>query len=145
MLSKKASDVLRLSGREEAMKVLVVDDEEMILSLATKILTRQGYEVITAYSGDEGLKLYARQPDQIDLLLIDLTMPGLSGFETLRRAREIKPGLPCIISSGQLADPDDTPNDLLNGLHFLQKPYRANQLSNLVNEILTKEPAQNSQ
>lgn len=127
------------------MKILVVDDEEMILSLATKILTRQGHEVITAYSGDEGLKLYALQPDQIDLLMLDLTMPGLSGFETLRRARKIRPELPCIISSGQLADRDDTPDDLLNGLHFLQKPYRADQLSSLVNKILTKEPARNSQ
>lgn len=127
------------------MKILVVDDEEMILSLATKILTRQGYEVITAYSGDEGLKRYGQQPSQIDLLLLDLTMPGLSGFETLRRARKISPELPCIISSGQLADRDDIPDDLKNGLHFLQKPYRAEQLSNLVNKILTREPAQNSQ
>lgn len=127
------------------MKILVVDDEEMILLLATKILTRQGYEVITACSGDEGLTLHAQQPDQIDLLLLDLKMPGLSGFETLRRARKISPELPCIISSGQAADRDDIPDDLRSWIHFLQKPYRADQLSNLVNEILTKAPAQNLQ
>lgn len=127
------------------MKILVVDDEEMILSLATKILTRQGYEVISAYSGEEGLTLYAQQPDQIDLVMLDLSMPGLSGFETLRRARKIRSELPCIISSGQLADRDGTPDDLLKGLYFLQKPYRADQLSDLVSKILTRETAQNPQ
>ncbi|MDH3890398.1 MAG: response regulator [candidate division Zixibacteria bacterium] len=127
------------------MKVLVVDDEDMILSLATKILTRQGYEVVTAYSGDEGLKLYAQQTDQIDLLLLDLTMPGISGLETLRRARKITPGLPCIISSGQLTDQDHIPDELMGGLHFLQKPYRADQLSSLVKEILSKESAHKPQ
>ena len=126
------------------MKVLVVDDEEIILSLATKILKRQGYEVITACSGDKSLQLCTQQTDQIDLLLLDLTMPGLSGFETLRRMREIKPELPCIISSGQLADRDDIPDDLTIGLHFLQKPNRADQLSSLVNEMLATEPTQSS-
>ncbi len=127
------------------MKVLVVDDEEVILSLVTKILTRQGHQVIIAYSGDEGLKLYAQQSDQVDLLLIDQTMPGLSGLETVRRVREISPELPCIISSGQIADRDNIPDDLKSGLHFLLKPYRANQLSDLVNGILIREPEQTPQ
>ena len=116
----------------------------MILSLVNKILTRQGYEVETAYSGEEGLEIFAQQTDQIDLLLIDQSMPGLSGMETLRRVRRNSPELPCIISSGQLSTQDDVPNCQHGDIYFLQKPYRADQLSNLVNEILSKEPTPNS-
>ena len=126
------------------MRVLVVDDEEIIRYLATKILKREGFEVITACSGEEGLQLYTQQADQIDLLLLDLTMPGLSGAETLRRARDIKPELPCIISSGHYTDQNDISDDLTSKTFFLKKPYRPDDLSDLVNEILTKEPSQNS-
>ena len=125
------------------MKILVVDDEEIILSLATKIIERDGYEVITSCSGDKGIQLYTQQSDQIDLLLLDLTMPGLSGIETLYRVREIRPELPCIISSGRDADQYDIPDDLTSKTFFLKKPYRPDQLSNLVDEILAKEPSQN--
>ncbi len=122
------------------MKVLVVDDEQMILSLVTKILQRQGHTVTTAFSGEEGLRAQARQSDGIDLMILDLAMPGLSGVETLRRARQADPDLPCIISSGQNADWRDIPQELMTNLHFLQKPYRAEELADLVNGILVKEP-----
>ncbi len=121
------------------MKVLVVDDEEMILSMATKILERQGYEVVTACSGGEAVKRCFEQSDQIDLMLLDLTMPGLSGIETLHRVRQTCPDLPCIISSGYDADWDDIPEDLKANVHFLQKPYRADKLTELVSGILATE------
>ena len=121
------------------MKVLVVDDEEMILSLTTKILERQGYEVTTACSGEEGLRFCSEQPDQIDLMLLDLSMPGLSGVETLRRVRQTCPDLPCIISSGYDADWDHIPEDMKANVHFLQKPYLANELTELVSSILLTE------
>ena len=126
------------------MTVLIVDDEEIIRSLATRILQRDGYDVITASSGNQGLQIYAQQPDQIDLVLMDMTMPGISGVETLRRIREIKPELPCIISSGHVADQQHISDDLMNNTFFLQKPYRLDKLSKLVDEILTREPSQNS-
>ena len=121
------------------MRVLVVDDEEMVLSIVTKILERQGYQVTKAFSGEEGLWWCSEQSDQIDLMLLDLTMPGLSGVETLRRVRQIKPDLPCIISSGHNADWDNIPEELKPDVHFLQKPYRAEKLTELVNSILTAE------
>lgn len=121
------------------MKILIVDDEEMILSIATKILKRQGYKVVTALSGEEGLQVCSEQSDQIDLMILDLTMPGLSGIETLRRVRQTCPDLPCIISSGHNDDWDDIPENLKAGVHFLQKPYRADQLTELVNSILLTE------
>lgn len=121
------------------MKVLVVDDEEMILSLTAKILERQGYEVVMAFSGEEGLRFCSEQPDQIDLMLLDLFMPGLSGVETLRRVRQTCPDLPCIISSGYDADWDDIPEDLKADVYFLQKPYRADKLTELVSSILLTE------
>lgn len=120
------------------MKILVIDDEEMIRSLAQKILTRAGFEVLTAESGYSGLTLMSEKPHQIDLVLVDLTMDDMPGVETLRRIREIRPGLPCIISSGQTPTPDELPDELNRNVRFLQKPYRAKQLAEMVDQILSE-------
>ena len=120
------------------MRILVIDDEEMIRSLAQRILTREGFDVLTAESGQSGLKLFSENYYQIDLILLDLTMDGIPGVDTLKRIREISPNLPCIISSGQEPGPNELPDELNQNVCFLQKPYRAKQLSEMVNQILSQ-------
>ncbi|MCK4606720.1 MAG: response regulator [candidate division Zixibacteria bacterium] len=114
------------------MKILVIDDEEMIRNLACKILQRDGHEVLLADSGQGGLAIVSREHESLGLVLVDVNMQGMSGIETLRRIREISPMMPCIISSGQISDQNDLPDDLTEHLRFLQKPYRANTLSEMV-------------
>ena len=120
------------------VRILVIDDEEMIRSLAQRILTRGGFDVLTAESGQSGLKLFSENFHQIDLVLLDLTMDDMPGIETLKRIREISPGLPCIISSGQEPGPNELPDELNRNVCFLQKPYRAMQLSEMVSQILSQ-------
>jgi len=120
------------------VRILVIDDEEMIRSLAQRILTREGFDVLTAESGQSGLKLFSENYYQIDLILLDLTMDGIPGVDTLKRIREISPNLPCIISSGQEPGPNELPDELNQNVCFLQKPYRAKQLSEMVNQILSQ-------
>ena len=120
------------------MRILVIDDEEMIRSLAQRILTREGFDVLTAESGQSGLKLFSENFLQIDLILLDLTMNDIPGVETLKRIREISPNLPCIISSGQEPGPNELPDELNQNVCFLQKPYRAKQLLEMVSQILSK-------
>lgn len=79
--------------------VLVIDDEAGIRQLATRMLERIGYRVVSAASGQEGLDQLAAQP-AIGCVLLDLTMPGLSGEETLQRLRVERPHLPVIVVSG---------------------------------------------
>lgn len=116
--------------------ILVVDDEEMICSLAKRILAREGYDVLTATSGQEGLELFTGQSEAIAMVLLDMYMDGLSGIETLRRIREIDPGMPCIFSSGQNFQTEDLPSDLQEGVRFLEKPYRFSELSDMVSSML---------
>ncbi len=117
------------------MRILVIDDEEMIRALARKILQRDGHEVLLADSGQSGLAIVSREHESLGLVLLDFNMHELSGVETLRRIRQVSPTMPCIISSGQIADQNDLSDDLTEHLRFLQKPYRANTLSEMVRSI----------
>lgn len=119
------------------MKVLIVDDEEMIRSLAEKILRRAGYDVVAAADGFIGVEMYTQHKDDIRIILMDIMMEGMSGLDTLRLIRKQSETVPCIVSSGNVSDLDDIPSDLSRHVYFLQKPYRANQLSEMVDGILS--------
>lgn len=120
------------------MRILVIDDEEMIRSLAQRILIRAGFDVLTAESGQSGLKLFSENFHQIDLVLLDLTMDGILGVDTLKRIRETSPNLPCIISSGQEPGSNELPYELNRNVCFLQKPYRTKQLLEMVSPLLSE-------
>lgn len=117
------------------MYVLVVDDEGVIRNLAEKILTKAGHRVEVAKDGVEGVDVFRENRDNIDLLLIDLTMEGMSGGEVLRQCRIISPGIPALFSSGRSLDPDDIPGDLSVNTSFLQKPYKASELKEAVDRF----------
>lgn len=114
------------------MRILVVDDEEIIRSVARKILERNGHDILMAGSGEEALQVARISTRKPELALVDLTMAGLSGAETVHRLRELIPGLPVIISSGHAVEELHMPRELLRLTHFLQKPYRAKELVSAV-------------
>jgi len=119
------------------MKILVVDDEQMIRDLASRILTRAGYEVELAESGREGVDRFNQLGTDVGLVLLDLSLDDLSGEDVLSHLRHTAPDLPCIISSGHSLDNFELPESLKPNTHFLEKPYRASQLSQLVADILS--------
>ncbi len=116
---------VKLSGRET---ILVVDDEEAVRTLAGRVLEDTGFTVVTAADGDEGVDVFRRQGDRIVLVLLDMTMPRLSGHETLKELRRIRESVTVILSSGyseQVAR-DEFADQPITG--FLQKPYSPNEL-----------------
>jgi CheY-like chemotaxis protein len=115
------------------MRILVIDDEEMIRTLAVKILEKEGHAVLTAESGQIGIELLERNPDMIDVVLVDNTMPGMTGIDTIRQVQRTAQALPCILSSGNLLDSSQLPDDLRACTSLLQKPYRP---QNLVEKVL---------
>lgn len=121
---------------EDSVKVLVIDDEGMIRTLAEKILVRAGHDVVLAESGNEGVDLFREHRGKVDLLIVDMTMEGFSGEETLRACRIIQPFVPAVFSSGQSLLEADIPDDLTINTFFLQKPYRASELVEKVEEVL---------
>ena len=78
-------------------KILLVDDEEGIQMLYREELEDDGYEVISAYTGEEGLQKFKEESP--DLVILDIQMPGMNGIETLRQMKMDNPNLPVILSS----------------------------------------------
>ncbi|HSD65768.1 MAG TPA: PAS domain S-box protein, partial [Vicinamibacteria bacterium] len=108
--------------------VLLVDDEEAVRDMVGEILELEGFEVLRAEDGSRGVALFDENRGRIDVVLLDLSMPGLSGEETFRRLRAIDPGVRVILSSGY--DRDEARGRFGRRLPggFIQKPYRPEQL-----------------
>ncbi len=104
--------------------VLLVDDEEVVRDMVGEVLEHEGFEVLRAEDGSRGVALFREKRDRIDVVLLDLSMPGLSGEETFRRLREIVPDVRVILSSGY--DQDEARGRFGAGrpAGFIQKPYR---------------------
>lgn len=108
--------------------VLVVDDEEIVRSIARRILEREGFRVLLARDGEEGLEVFRAEHERLHAVVLDLTMPKLGGEEVFKRMRAINPRVPVLLSSGY--DEQEVvgrlDHDGLAG--FVQKPYRAANL-----------------
>ncbi len=115
--------------------VLVIDDEDYMLEVVRDVLESHGHASLLALSGEQGIEMLGREPERIDLVLLDLTMPGLGGVETLRRLRKVTPGIPVVLSSGFAAEEALGQLKGLNLDGFLQKPYLAADLLRMVETL----------
>ena len=108
--------------------VLVVDDEDVVRKMAKTALQRLGYVVLTAANGEFAVELYSRNSEQIDVVLLDMVMPVMSGEETLKRLLEIRPDATVVAMSG--FDEREAKRCFGTGIaEFVQKPFTANQLA----------------
>lgn len=118
------------------MKILVIDDEEMIRTLTQHILSKAGFTPLIADSGQAGLTLLKANTD-ISAAIVDHNMADLNGIETIREIFKIAPNTKCLLSTGNTASSVDIPTELKTQIHFLQKPYRAQELVTKLREVLT--------
>jgi PAS domain S-box-containing protein len=109
--------------------VLVVDDEPMVLAFVEEGLKRLGYQVLTAVDGRQACEVYSSQPQQIDMVLLDMVMPGTTGLEACRRLREINPDVKVILSSGYSSGEVVREARLAGAIGFIGKPYSLEELS----------------
>ena len=114
----------------EQEKILIIDDEEIVRDSCIQILAKKNYEIATAQNGEEGLKsLEGFQPD---LVLVDLKMPGLSGYEVLEKIREYDPSIVTIVITG-FATVDAAVESMKKGTYdFLPKPFKPDELRLIV-------------
>ena len=121
--------------------ILVVDDEEMVLDIGTEMIRKMGYQTRSARNGDEAISLYRKSADDIDLVVLDLIMPGASGSETFDMLRQINTGAKVLLASGYSIDSQAIAvmDRGCNG--FIQKPYNLEVLSQKIDEILKSEPS----
>jgi CheY-like chemotaxis protein len=113
----------------------------MIRDLGKQILTMEGYTVITAVDGREAVELFLAGVGTIDLVLLDLTMPRMSGLEVLERIRKVDPTVKVVLSSGYRAEEAHDPERLAGASAFLSKPYRVDVLSRTIRDVLDGVPS----
>jgi len=117
--------------------VLVVEDEDGLRLLATKLLERLGYRVLVAANADEALQLFEADAS-IDVLLTDVVMPGVSGPELTRRLIERRPALKVIYMSGYTDEAIVHHGVLDPGIAFLNKPFTSESLGRKIQEALDR-------
>ena len=119
-------------------RVLLVEDEEILRTLAARVLREEGYEVLEASTGAEALALASDPARPLGLVITDLAMPRMGGRELRERLLDVSPDLPVLFISGYNTE-DAVLRDLLaGGDAFLQKPFRPSELADRVRELFEK-------
>lgn len=117
--------------------LLLVDDEVIVRSVAETLLSRMGYQIIVAGDGEEAIEIYAERESEIDLVMLDLTMPVLSGQETFSRMRKEFDYVPVLICSGYLVDLNAFAEEAgARPDGFVQKPYNMDTMVDTVREVI---------
>ena len=125
--------------------VLFADDEDTVLAVGRRMLEHMGFGVLTAEDGREALAVFRKRRDDLVLVILDMTMPHLGGDEVYREIRRMDCDIPVIVSSGF------SRKDVMHRFAgkridgFIQKPYRAEDLSKVIRNVLDPEPEQGSE
>ncbi len=119
--------------------ILLVDDEKMIIDVGEQLLEKMGYTVLIAKSGQDATEIYEKNKDKIDMVVLDMIMPDMSGGDTFDRLKGINPEIKVLLSSGYSINGQAT-EILKRGCDgFIQKPFNMKQLSRKIREILDNE------
>ena len=116
--------------------VLVIDDEEEVRNVTSRVLKHLGYEVTLAAGGSQGIEALAEQPGYFDVVMLDLTMPHPDGSETLRAIRELDPAARVILMSGYTEESTRATLGEFTPTAFLQKPYNLNTLRQMLVDVV---------
>lgn len=136
-LEKKATVARPAAATPKGRRVLLVDDESMLLSIAERALSRAGFDVVTKTDGNEALEVYRHDPHAIDLVVTDLHMPRLPGSEVVRQVLELNPSAKIVITSGYLTD-----DEIFRNCIRVAKPYLMSSLVDTLNGLLSETTAQ---
>ncbi len=133
VVKEKPMTEILLSGTET---ILLVDDEEMVVDIGKEVLEKLGYVVIPAAGGIEAIDIFKQGKNRIDLVILDMIMPDMSGSEAFDKLKEIQPDLKVLLSSGYSIN-GRASEILERGCHgFIQKPFNLRQISRKIREVL---------
>jgi len=118
--------------------ILLIDDEKMILDVGLELLEELGYTVLSVMSGQEAIDVFQKDQDNIDLVIMDMIMPGMGGGETFDRLKKINPEVKVLLSSGYSINGQATKIIRRGCDGFIQKPFNMNQLAEKIQKILAK-------
>lgn len=132
-------------GEEEKKKILLVDDEDMILSSLQRALEKLGYAVAACRDSRNALDLFENDPGRFDLVITDLTMPGMTGLTLTKRLIEIRPDIPIILCTGFSDVIDETQARSMGIRDLILKPSTTGELKAVVARVLLPGAGQNLQ
>ncbi len=119
--------------------ILLVDDEDVIREVTREMLESLGYKVLSADSGHDAILQYKKHKERIELIILDMIMPGMNGNEAYKVLKDINPDVPIILSSGYSADGQAREMMDTGVSAFLQKPYLMQDLSFTIREVIDKD------
>jgi DNA-binding response OmpR family regulator len=119
--------------------ILLVDDEAIIVDIGKQMMEKLGYHVLAAGNGKAAVDLFNARHNGIDLVILDMVMPDLTGKEVFTKLREIDSGVRVLLSSGYSIDGEAAALVESGCSGFIQKPFNMKQLDSKIREILDKE------
>ena len=131
-----ASPPDRQANPGEARTILVVDDEPGLRQIGRTILERHGYRVVLAGTGEEALELYRQRGQELDLVLLDLSMPGMGGMQCLRELIRLNPAVKVVVASGYARDAELADTLEAGASEFVSKPFMMSALLDAVRRTL---------
>ena len=134
-LIESSNDSQILDGSET---ILIVDDDQMVLKVCQEMLKNAGYNTIKASSGEDAIKEYLKKTDEIDLVILDLNMPGMGGESCLEKLKKINRNVKVVISSGYSFKSRES-TKIIGAKAFVRKPYHFKELKKVVRFVLDEE------
>lgn len=116
--------------------VLIIDDEDLVRNLTGKILERSGFGVLKASGGIEGIEQFKACTDEIDAVMVDMTMPDLDGGAVFSAVRKLRADIPVLLTSGFKERETETWFSGQDGVLFLQKPFQRRALLTMLKRLL---------
>jgi CheY-like chemotaxis protein len=135
-LSQSVTDVRIFNPTGQRELVMIVDDEDLVTLLAQRVLTDEGYRIVTAKDGFQAIEIYRKLREQISLIILDFTMPVMDGADVFAELLQINPKAPVVLSSG-FAEQERLRSMLARGLRgFIPKPYTQQKLLSQIRSVL---------
>lgn len=139
-VDKPSKKTMTVSEKPQKGKgtILVIDDEELIREITKDVLGELGYTAITCNDGEQAIEYYKKHHKGIDLVIIDIILPKINGYDCFIELKKVNPHVKAIVSSGQATN-DEVEKLITEGAFgFVQKPYEINYLSKMISKALSK-------
>jgi signal transduction histidine kinase len=136
----KAARVEHTKARGHGQRILYVDDEEPLVLLITRTLTRMGYQVVGFTNPAEALHIFAQNPQDFDAMVTDLSMPSMSGTDLAQAVLQIRPELPVVLTSGYIRSQDQELAKRVGVRELVLKPDTIEDLGDTLHRLLGRSP-----
>ncbi|HTZ40910.1 MAG TPA: ATP-binding protein [Syntrophales bacterium] len=137
---EKAEAKVRKEAPRGKERILLVDDENTVLDIGQDLLRQHGYETLLANGGEKAIEIYRKEKDRIDLVILDLIMPGMGGQKSFQELVKINPKIKVIISTGASSEEQVLEAFSPYPVGFVSKPYQLNDMLAKVREVLDAKP-----